>query len=280
MAQLSRPFQIALVAVCLLAGVWLFALQGHSSSTSGSSATPASAPSASTSASSAPAESTAAAEAKAAAAPTNVYHGAAPGVSGLTRAVAKAHETVAGSQQSAKQVEGESADTSGASAAQSSSAVAPAANATAPRTTKLTTVTTVHRSTVHKGAVHKTTTVHKVTTVHKTPSTTGAAAIPARQRTVEAALAKGDIVVILFWNHHGADDVAVQRALKPLSKRGKRISVQEAPAGQVASFGSITRGVQVYGTPTILIVNKHGQTTTLTGLQDTYSISQAIAEAR
>jgi hypothetical protein len=269
MAQLSRPFQIALVAVCLLAGVWLFALQGRSSSTSSPSTAPASAPAAA--ASSAPAQS--------APASTTSSGTTAPGVAGLSRAVAKARGTVASSQQSAKQVEGESADASGASAPQSSSAAAPATNATAPTSTKVTSVTTVHRSAVHKGAVHKTT-VHKVTTVHKTPSTTGAAAIPARQRTVEAALAKGDIVVILFWNHHGADDVAVQRALQPLSKSGKKISVQESPAGQVASFGLVTRGVQVYGTPTILIVNKHGQTTTLTGLQDTYSISQAIAEAR
>ena len=73
---------------------------------------------------------------------------------------------------------------------------------------------------------------------------------------------------------------SVQRALKPLVKSGKKISVQEVAPGQVAAFGSVTRGVQVYGTPTILIVNKHGQTTTLTGLQDTYSIQQAIAEAR
>ena len=39
MAQISRPFQIGLVAVVALAGVWLFALHGHSSSSSsGSSA--------------------------------------------------------------------------------------------------------------------------------------------------------------------------------------------------------------------------------------------------
>jgi hypothetical protein len=266
MSQISRPFQIALVAFLLLAGVWLFALQGHSSSTSTSSTTAASVPS-----SPAPATTTPARSASSGVAGSNTT---APGVAGLSRAVAKAHQTVTASQQSAKQVEGESAEPAGASAPQSTGAAAPATKAAAPTTTKVTSVTTVHKTATGK------TTVHKVTTVHKAPSTSGAAAIPAHQRTVEAALAKGDIVVILFWNHHGADDVAVQRALKPLSKAGKKISVQEASAKEVASFGSVTRGVQVYGTPTILIVNKHGQTTTLTGLQDTYSIQQAIAEAR
>ena len=131
-------------------------------------------------------------------------------------------------------------------------------------------------TTVHKSATGKTT-VHKATVVHKAPASSST--VPARQRAVETALAKGEIVVILFWNRHGADDVAVQHALQPFTKAGKRISVIETSASQVASFGSVTRGVQVYGTPTILIVNKRGQTTTLTGLQDSYSISQAIAEA-
>ena len=58
-------------------------------------------------------------------------------------------------------------------------------------------------TTVHKAATGKTT-VHKLTTVHTTPSKSGAAATPTRQQAVEAALAKGDIVVILFWNRHGA----------------------------------------------------------------------------
>ena len=36
MTQISRPFQIALLAMCLFAAVWFFALQGHSTSTNGS----------------------------------------------------------------------------------------------------------------------------------------------------------------------------------------------------------------------------------------------------
>ncbi len=56
--------------------------------------------------------------------------------------------------------------------------------------------------------------------------------------------------------------------------------MHEASAGQVTYFGSITRGVQVTGTPTLLIINKHGRTIILTGLQDAYAIRQAIAEAR
>jgi hypothetical protein len=279
MAQLSRPFQIALVAVCLLAGVWLFALQGHSSSTSSAPASAPATPSAPAAASSPAASSAtpnAAAEAKAAAAPTHVYHGAAPGVEGLSRAIDKAHGAVANSQQDAKQFENQSAEASGSGAPASTSAAA-AAGKSASSTSASVTATTVHK-TSSKSASGSTTVT--TTTVHKVATKPGAALVPARQLAVEAALARGDMVVLLFWNRRGADDVAVHRALRPLAKRGSKIFVQEAPPSQVASFGSVTRGVQVYATPTILIVNKRGQTTTLTGLQDTYSILQAVAEAR
>src|SRR3981081_2694660 len=70
MAQISRPFQIALAALALFAIVWLLALRGHSSGTSESG-----------SSSSAPSQSSR---------PSSVYHGSAPGVEGLTRDLAKA----------------------------------------------------------------------------------------------------------------------------------------------------------------------------------------------
>jgi hypothetical protein len=105
--------------------------------------------------------------------------------------------------------------------------------------------------------------------------------VTAGQLAVEADLAKGNVVVLLFWNPAGADDVAVHSALHPLSSaHNQKVSVVDALASQVASFGSITRGVQVFATPTVLVINKRGQTIVLTGLQDAFSVEQAIAEAR
>jgi len=271
MAQISRPFQIGLVAVALLAGVWLFALRGHSSSSSEPTApaTPAQAPSAS-------------AQAAAAAAPTPVYHGSAPGLTGLTGAIAKAHAAVAGSQQNAKQLEQRSAQASSASAqttstptAGSAAAAAAPTHAAAPSTTKV----IVSGS---AGAV--------------------LAATLVRQRTVEAELKAGDVVAILFWDPRGSDDVAVRhelqllagihshpnavahsalalRLLGPLGPRlVRKIAVHEALASEVASFGSITRGIQVYGTPTILLIGRSGQVNVVSGLTDVYSLQQAVEE--
>lgn len=294
MAQLSRPFQIALVAVCLLFAVWLLALQGHSSSPTASSA-----PASPAATSSAPAQS-ASAEAKAAAAPTPVYHGSAPGVQGLTRAINKAHGAVASSQQNAKQLEGKSAQASGESTSTGSAAATPSTQPATPATHS----TSAAAPVAHAPAATAPATTSATVKQQPAKSHSGAASTPARQAQVERALKEGKIAVILFWNPKGSDDVAVNDELRvleavhhligpvahepqvrrALERSGlelqKRFATFRATANEVSSFGSITRGVQVQATPTIVIVNKKGQASVLTGLQDAYSIEQAIDEAR
>src|SRR2546429_9514085 len=78
MAQFSRPFQIAFVAVALFAGVWLAALRGHSSG--GGSAAPS------------PATPTPPPPGSRKAAPaSSVYHRPPPGREGPTPARCTAH---------------------------------------------------------------------------------------------------------------------------------------------------------------------------------------------
>lgn len=257
MAQISRPFQIALAVVVLFAGVWLFALQGRFNSTSNSgSSAPASAGSAPASTSSAAAPP--AAHAKAGGAGSHIYHGPAPGLEGLTRDVSRAHEAVA------------------------KIGAAPQAHGTSPAT-----------KTAAKHAV-KTPAKPVVKTPTTVPSSAGRGTSTARhatgaitltgQHTVEAELKKGDVVLLLFWNPNGTDDLTVHRALQQVraAARSPRqpIAVQEAPASKVASYGSVTRGVQVNATPTLFVINKKGQAIVLAGVQDAFSIEQAISEAR
>jgi hypothetical protein len=249
MIQLSRPYQIALVTLALLVLVWFAALHGRKpNSGGGSGSSPA--------ASSAPATPSAAAEAKAAAAPTHVYHGAAPGVAGLTRAIDKAHGAVAQSQHEAHRVE-----TSEPSAP--STATAPASQ-TAPSAP-------AHPAAVTPGHVHAV-----------PPAVKHAAATKASmQAPVEHELHQHKTVLILFWDRHGSDDMAVHNALPAVQHAlGGRVAVHYAFASQVGSFGTVTHAVQVTQTPTLLIVNPHGQTTVLTGLTDAFAIQQAVSESR
>jgi hypothetical protein len=289
MAQLSRPFQIALAGVLVLAGVSFFVLYGRSSSTSGSGSTPVA--TASTPAAAKPTSVSSAstvAKAKAAAKSGHIYHGPVPGLEGLTRDIARAHGAV-------KAI---GASPSSASSSSSSSASAPATTSSSASTKQSTSSATAHHS--------ASTSVPAATTVKHQPikAQSGAGRTPARQVLVERALNEGKIAVILFWNPKGADDAivdyelrlleAVHHLIRPLAhtpqlrrqlaasglELEKRFAAFTSPASQVATYGSITRGVQVYQTPTLLIVNKRGQTTVLTGLQDALSIEQAIDEAR
>jgi hypothetical protein len=258
MTQLSRPFQIALLALALFVLVWFAALRGRTPNSSGGSGS-------SPAATSAPAAPSGAAEAKAAAAPTRVYHGAAPGVEGLTRAINKAHGAVAQSQQQAHRVEtSEPSSATSPSSSSSSTTATTQANRAAVRAP-------AHPATVTPAHAHATPHAAK-------PVATTTAGV---QATVEHELRQGKTVLILFWNRNGSDDVAVHNALPSVQHAlGSKVAVHYASAGQVGAFGTITHAVQVTQTPTLLIVNPHGQTTAITGLTDAFAIQQAIAESR
>jgi hypothetical protein len=288
MTQISRPFQIALVTVGVLMAIWFLALRGHS----------ASSPPGSSGASAAAATSTPAGQSQGA--PSSIYHGPAPGVEGLTRAIAKAHGAVATSQQNAKQLEKKLAQASGGSSAPAASPAGSSSQSTA---------SAGHTAPV-AGPAHKAPAATGVKPARTTPASKAAGSpaaahrTPSRQALVERALKEGKIAVILFWNPKGADDAAVHLELRLLEAvhhlirpvanvpkvrhelRAYNLELQkpfaafEARANQVTSFGTITHGVQVYGTPTMLIINKRGQVKTLTGLTDAYAIEQTIDEAR
>jgi hypothetical protein len=297
MAQLSRPFQIALAAVVLFAVVWFVALQGHSSS-SGSApvaSTPAPTPASTPSAKPTPGST----------------H-----IEGMTRAVAHAHEAVAASQQAANKSAASSAETppQGTTVTTSSTTVTHAKQAGASgskvvKTTKSTTVihskhAAVPAPTVTKSSVTVTRSTHGAPSGTTTVTKTAVHAAPAQQVAVERELKRGEVAVVLFWNKKGADDVAVHEELQILLaahhevavhpnkaqvrklrlatglELEKKIAVHYATAAQVTSFGSFTKTVQVYGTPTILIINPHGAVTTMNGLTDAFAIEQTIDEAR
>jgi hypothetical protein len=273
MAQLSRPFQIALVGVCLLAAVWFFALQGRSTSTGGSgsapavtTSTPPVAKATGTGATHSAATAAVVARAKAEAKTGHIYHGPVPGLEGLTRDIARAHGAVAaiGASPSGPASKGEHPASSATATVQH-----PASRSASAATG--TTATPTHTKTPAK-------TKAPPSTAHKTASASATANLSG-QHAVEADLAKGDVVVLLFWNPSGTDDISVHHAVQAV-KSINHVAVLEASANQVASFGSITRGVQVDTTPTLLIVDKQGHALVLTGVQDAFAIKQAIDEAR
>jgi hypothetical protein len=308
MAQISRPFQIALIAVCLLAGVWFFALNGHSTSTS-SSTPPAPSPvtvahsvSPSTTAAAKATGSSAASSEKGAAPSTHIYHGPVPGLEGLTRDVSRAHKAVA------KVHETPTAPAAKSTTAKPTTVAAKTTTATAKHSTATTNTSAPAAKTSAPAAKASTptSTATAPKTVKQQPikSQAGAGRTPAQQLLVERALKEGKVAVILFWNPKGAEDKVVSEELKlleaihhlikpiagePRLRRAlqhsgleltKSFAAFQATAKQVTGYGTITRDIQIAQTPTVLIIDKQGKTIVLTGLQDAFSIEQAIDEAR
>ncbi len=268
MAQLSRPYQIVLGVVLVFGLIWAVALRGHASNPSEPPSTSATTSTAASSASVTQAQ----AEAKGAAPPTPIYHGAAPGVEGLTRAIAKAHGAVATSEENAQQLEDKSREVAGeaqastttpasAAAAKGAAGAAIAQNSIAAAALARKAATRAHRGSGSSSKSH--------------------AAHSAQQLAVESELAHGKTVMLLFWNPKSTVDQEVMTQARALAGRSKdAVTLHMALANQVNMFGEITEVVHVYQTPTILIVNRRGLVSTLTGLTDVFALEQAVREAR
>lgn len=319
MAQIPRPFQLALVAVVLLAGVWLFALQGHSSNPTAASSTAA--PEVTSTVSSAPSPArtrthhstpsihSAAGKtnvaAKHAGRSGQVSHAGTPASTGSSHTAASARTSAASKPQghtrqapSAAPAHRPSSATSSSASSTSRSSATGAPSASSPSEDH----GSASKTSSASGAVTR---AAAPVTRHGASATKNASvlATPAGQREVEGELKQGKIVVLLFWNPAGSDDQAVHdelqlvialhhlatkanaKAVQHVDKvfgweLNRQIAVHEAQASQVTQYGSITRSVQIYGTPTLLVINPKGQAIIRTGLIDAYAIEQAIEEAR
>jgi hypothetical protein len=332
MAQISRPFQIVLVAVLALAMVvvaWFMVLHrpGSEPATGGSS------PSVASSAGGASAHPAAAKGSASAAGSGHIYHGSAPGVEGLTRDIKRAHEAAAKEERGVAHPQNGVTHASAAVTAAAAHTAAPTRASTKPHTSvaaakhgvvpaKHGVVPAKHGVVpVKQGVGHGQGTKTHVSHATEATGTTAASILhhlttaehlsfvvnllepalkaelvkdedifissmksylkPASQATVAAELHHGKTVLLLFLNPSSYDDDATAiETVAAAHDLGHTVSVHFALANQVNSFGSITQAIQVYQTPTLLIVTPKRQVTTLTGLTDDYSIKQAVAEAR
>lgn len=249
MAQLSRPFQIVLVLVAALALAWFTVLRSHVSTESGGSSGSSSA---STSSSQPKAGTTESNEGK----PTPVYNGAAPGLHGLSKDIRRAHETVGASEAEAQKAEGKAP-----------SAQTPARPVSAP---------TKPASTPQKTASDP----QKTASAPRQAAGAHVVQHASRAEAVGGQLHSGKVVLLLFWNPHSSSDQAVHSQVQAAGRSLKgKVALNFAKASEVSSFGTVTRDVSILQTPTLLIINRKGQTTTIAGLTDAFSIEQAVREA-
>jgi hypothetical protein len=115
------------------------------------------------------------------------------------------------------------------------------------------------------------------------PATTGAASDvkPANKR--EAAVVRdirgGKVVVLLFWNAKGADDVATRGAVRGLSRHGGKVAVHVIPISRVGEYESITEGVTINQSPTTLVIDRKRRSRAIVGLTERGELTQAVNDA-
>lgn len=110
-----------------------------------------------------------------------------------------------------------------------------------------------------------------------TPPATQAAS-PAEARVLKAMDA-GKVVTMLFQNPKAADDRAVTRAVRSVSRRGGKVSVFVIPIRKVGEYESITRGVTVTQSPTVVVIDRERKARSIVGLTGRTELDQAIGDA-
>jgi hypothetical protein len=270
--QVSRPMQIALVAVVLLAGMWFTVLKPKPVSDNAAIA-PTAAPAA---ASSDP---------------------VAPGVKGLASAVDKAKAASATSDATNAKIQ----KATGSSPAASSPAGAAAKPAATPAVAKPAATKAVKRTApatkAKAKAKAKTTAAVKTGTKVAAPvaakATPAAAKAPAATATTKTAtagvdpsarllayLAKGKTLVILFHGA-GADDRAARKAVHRTALADpKHVVSAYIPIGDVGKYEAITTDVQILAAPSVLVIGTNGKATLLTGYVDAAIVRQTVGDAR
>jgi hypothetical protein len=162
-----------------------------------------------------------------------------------------------------------------------------AATATTPAATSTIVTTTKSAGTAHPAATaHPATSHPAATATHaaKThPAATATSTRPAtaaqRQNAVQRALTAHKVVAMLVYNPAGADDRAVKRELAAVPTHGGQVVKFAIPLSEVTRYGVVTNQVQVQSSPTLVIIDRHGQAFTITGFADGLEISQRIDDA-
>jgi len=241
--QVSRPMQIALVAVVLLAGMWFTVLKPKPDS--GSDFKPTATPAASSAAS----------------------QPAAPGVKGLATAVDKAKGAAATSDAANAGIQ---AATGGSAAA---ATTRPAAKAKAQ-------VKATKRTAVSVAKAAKPAAAAKPGTKAATAKAAAPAADVDPSDRLLSYLDKGKVLVILFEGK-GADDKAARKAVHQTALHDtKHVVSAYVPIADVGKYEAITSDVQILTSPTVLVIGKDRKATALTGFFDAPVIRQAVGDAR
>ena len=117
------------------------------------------------------------------------------------------------------------------------------------------------------------------TAASKSPVVAAAKAANGRDAAVLREIRAKKVVVMLFWNASGADDIATRGAIRDLDRRNGKVAVHVVPISRVGDYDSITRDVRVVQSPTTLVIDRKRRARVITGLTESQELKQAVGDA-
>ena len=190
--------------------------------------------------------------------PSSSSSGGSPsGVGQYQSAINKAHQAVTTSNQANARLGAPTATTPATTAKVSTTPAAKAAPATSAKT-----------SPAAKAAAHKS---------PANASTTASAA--SEVQTVQNAVRAGKVVAVLFYNSAAADDRAMKSELASIPTHKGEVIRLAVPVSQLTQFSMITTQIPVDSSPTLVVIDRARQATTLIGFADGVEIAQRIDDA-
>jgi hypothetical protein len=151
-------------------------------------------------------------------------------------------------------------------------------NATGPAdagTTASTPATTAPAAATPRPSSTATTTPQTPSSAH--PATPTVSAL-GRLNFVNNALRAHKVVALLFYNPAGADDRAVKAELATIKSRGKVVTLA-VPLTELTRYPVVTNQVPVTESPTLVLINRSQQATTIIGFADRFEIAQRVVDA-
>jgi hypothetical protein len=96
---------------------------------------------------------------------------------------------------------------------------------------------------------------------------------------IARALDTGKVVALLFYNPAATDDQAVKQELAAVPTFHGRVLKQAVPVTQLARYAVVSEQVPVQVSPTLVLINKARDASTIVGFADRFEITQRIAAA-
>jgi hypothetical protein len=97
--------------------------------------------------------------------------------------------------------------------------------------------------------------------------------------TLAAALEANKVVALLFYNPGAADDTAVRQELAAVPTSAGKVVKLAVPLTDLAHFSAVTNQVPVASSPTLVLINRKHQATTIVGFADRFEIAARVADA-